>query len=205
MKKKLTALSALASAGLLLSGCGKPAEKAAAPESAKPATVGLPPKQVADMLHAVMAADRTVYAKKVINRLVKEHKVIKATEYFEDEKTLPLPAQMFRMGAELVTEKNIGFTYGLLSEWPVNKQHAPKTEMEKKGLEFIKENEGTEPFYGEETLGGVKYFTALYADIGVAAACVDCHNEHKDSPKRDFKLGDVMGGVMLRIPIGDES
>ena len=205
MKKKLTALSAIASAGLLLSGCGKPAETAATEEPAKPAAIGLPPKQVADMLHAVMAADRTIYAKKVINRLVKEHKVIKASEYFEDEKALPLPAQMFRMGAELVTEKDIGFTYGLLSEWPVNKQHAPKTEMEKKGLEFIKNNEGTEPFYGEETLGGVKYFTALYADIGVAAACVDCHNEHKDSPKRDFKLGDVMGGVMLRIPIGDES
>lgn len=205
MKKKLTVLTAIASAGVLLSGCGGKPTATAEAAPAAPALSGLPPKQVADMLHAVMASDRTVYAKKVINRLVKEEKVIKASEYYEDEKALPLPAQMFRMGAELVTEKDIGFTYGLLSEWPVNKQHAPKTEMEKQGLEFIKNNGGTEPFYGEETLGGVKYFTALYADIGVAAACVDCHNEHKDSPKRDFKLGDVMGGVMLRIPIGDES
>ena len=62
-------------------------EPPAPPAAAAPS--GLAPKQVADMLHAVMAADRTVYAKKVINRLVKEHKVIKASEYYEDEKALP--------------------------------------------------------------------------------------------------------------------
>lgn len=200
--KRTPLILTLASVALvvLASGCGK--SSAPAPAAGPP---GLAPKQVADMLHAVMAADRTTYARKVINRLVKEEKVIKASEHYEDDKALPLPAQMFRMGAELVTDKDIGFTYGLLSEWPINKQHAPKTDMEKKGLEFIKTNGGTEPYYGEETLGGQKYFTALYADIGVAAACVDCHNDHKDSPKSDFKMGDVMGGVMIRIPVGSDS
>lgn len=201
MKRKLIALPGMLAAALIAAGCGQ--SEAPAPAAAAPS--GLQPEQVADMLHAVMASDRTIYAKKVINRLVKEDKVIKASEHYEDDKALPLPAQMFRMGAELVTAKDMGFSYGLLSEWPINKQHAPKTEMEKQGLAFIKENGGTEPFYGEETLGDQKYFTALYADVGVAAACVDCHNEHKDSPKTDFKLGDVMGGVMIRIPVAKDS
>ena len=26
-------------------------------------------------------------------------------------------------------------------------------------------------------------------------------NAHKDSPRRDFKLGDVMGSVVIRIPL----
>jgi hypothetical protein len=30
---------------------------------------------------------------------------------------------------------------------------------------------------------------------------VSCHNAHKDSPRTDFKLNDVMGGVVLRIPM----
>jgi hypothetical protein len=30
---------------------------------------------------------------------------------------------------------------------------------------------------------------------------VTCHNGHKDSPRTDFKEGDVLGGVVLRIPI----
>ncbi len=47
----------------------------------------------------------------------------------------------------------------------------------------------------------MNYFTAVYADVAVAPVCTSCHNEHKDSPKRDFKLGDVMGGVVIRIPL----
>ena len=166
------------------------------------------------MLHAVMKADRTVYTKQVVNRLVKEQKVqimnpkTEASEKFgasEQWKTehgkLPLPAQMFRMGAEGVAAKDVGFTYSLLSKWPVNKQNEAKTEIETKGLEAVDASKGKKPFYGEETLGGKKYFTAVYADVAVAAACIDCHNEHKDSPRRDFKLGDVMGGVVIRIPM----
>ena len=107
---------------------------------------------------------------------------------------------MFRMGAEMVSDKKVGFTYSLLSMWPVNKQNKPKTDIEKAGLKFVAENKGKN-YYGEETLGGTKYFTAVYADTGVAPACVKCHNGHKDSPRKDFKLGDVMGGVVLRIPM----
>ena len=45
------------------------------------------------------------------------------------------------------------------------------------------------------------YFTAVYPDKAVAEACVSCHNHHKDTPKRDFKLDDVMGGVVVRIAL----
>lgn len=168
--------------------------------SSSNATSGITPQTMADSLHAVMAADRTVYTKKVVNRLVKEDKVIKASEHWEDDKALPLPAQMFRFGAEMVAEKGAPFSYSLLSLWPINKQNAPKTDVEKDGLQFIADNPG-QNYYKEEELGGVKYFTAVYPDPAVAPACVDCHNDHKDTPKSDFKIGDVMGGVVIRIPL----
>ena len=57
------------------------------------------------------------------------------------------------------------------------------------------------PFYGTETLGGVDYFTAVYSDVAVAEACVNCHNAHVDSPRDDFAVGDTMGGVVIRIPM----
>jgi hypothetical protein len=47
----------------------------------------------------------------------------------------------------------------------------------------------------------VNYYTAFYADVAVAEACTSCHNDHKDSPKTDFEGGDVMGGVVIRIPM----
>ena len=163
------------------------------------------PKVMSDALHLVMDSDRAVYTKKIVNRLVKKEKVIKASEHFEDDKALVLPAQMFRFGSELASKRaeklpDVEFTYSLQSIWPINKQNAPKTQAEKDGLKFVAENKGKN-YYTTEKLGGQNYFTAVYADTGVAPVCVSCHNDHKDSPRRDFKLGDVMGGVVIRIPV----
>ncbi len=162
-------------------------------------------KAMADALHLVMDSDRSVYTKKIVNRLVKKEKVIKASEHFEDEKALVLPAQMFRFGSELAAKRaekldDVNFSYTLQSLWPINKQNAPKTEAEKAGLKYVAENKGKN-YYTTEKLGGVNYFTAVYADTGVAPVCVSCHNEHPDTPKKDFKIGDVMGGVVIRIPV----
>jgi len=163
---------------------------------------GLPLKDAADMLHAVMEADRTVYTRVVIQRLTLQDKVITASEHYADEKALPLPAQMFRLGAETAAEKTNKFSYSLLSLTPINKQNNARTDIERKGLEAVANKKG-ENFYGEEQLGGKRYFTAVYPDAAIAEACVKCHNGHKDSPRRDFKLGDVMGGVVIRIPVSD--
>lgn len=165
-------------------------------------TTGITPQQMTDALHAVMESDRTVYTKNVVNRLQNKEQVIKASEHWEDDKALPLPAQMFRMGSEMVASKNAGFTYSLLSKWPVNKQNKATTDLEAKGLDFVADpmNKG-KPFYGEERLGDKMYFTAVYADTAVVEACITCHNGHKDSPRRDFQLGDVMGGVVIRVPL----
>lgn len=175
---------------LVIAGCG----------GGKESSSGISPQSMADALHSVMKADRTVYTKLIVNRLVKEEKVITASEHWKDEKALVLPAQMFRYGAEMVAETNTDFNYSLLSLWPVNKQNKPKTEVEKTGLKFVVDNPGKN-YYGEEVLGGIRYFTGVYADTGVAPACISCHNDHKDSPRTDFKLGDVMGGVVIRIPL----
>ncbi len=192
-KPILIAGAVLATAGL--SGCNDSKEEAA----------GISPKTMADALHLVMDSDRAVYTKKIVNRLAAKEKVIKASEHFEDEKALVLPAQMFRFGAEMVAEKaeknpDINFTYSLQSLWPINKQNAPKTEAEKTGLKYVADNPG-QNYYTEEKLGDTTYFTAVYADTAVAPVCASCHNEHKDTPRTDFKIGDVMGGVVIRIPI----
>jgi hypothetical protein len=176
-------------AGTLALGVG-----AAAAQSA-----GWSYQEIADSLHVIMESDRTVYTRLIVNRLQNEEKVIKASEHWKDDKALVLPAQMFRYGAEMVQEKGAGFTYALLSTWAVNKQNLPKTPVEKEGLEAVVKTGA--PYYKEETLAGKKYFTAVYPDKAVAKACVTCHNDHKDSPKRDFKMGDVMGGVVLRLPL----
>jgi hypothetical protein len=189
----LAVLLAAVTGTTFLTGCNKP-------QAVLPAA-GFTPKQMADGLFTVMSSDRAVYTKQVVNRLQNEEKVLKASEHWKDEKALPLPAQMFRMGAETVAEKKPGFTYALLSLWPINKQNAPKTDAEKAGLQFVADSKGATNYYTEEVLGGKKYYTAVYADVAVSPACVKCHNGHDDSPKTDFALNDVMGGVVIRLPL----
>lgn len=92
------------------------------------------------------------------------------------------------------------FSYALLSLNPINKKNGPGTDLEKEGLEYVAENPG-ENFYGEEELGGDTYFAAVYPDYAVVEACIDCHNNHKDSPRSDLEVGDVMGGIVIRIPV----
>ncbi|MEJ2142761.1 MAG: DUF3365 domain-containing protein [Gammaproteobacteria bacterium] len=188
MNFKTISIVSMLGIATVLAGCGETK------------TSGIEPKSMADALHSVMEADRTVYTKLIVNRLVKEEKVIKASEHWKDDKALVLPAQMFRYGAERVSEKGSDFSYSLLSLWPVNKQNKPKTDVEKTGLKYIADNPGKN-YYSEETLGEQKYYTAIYPDIAVAPACTSCHNAHKDSPRTDFKIGDVMGGVVIRIPM----
>lgn len=188
--KSMTLLGGIVGSLFLLNACSDAESKVA----------GIDPQIMADSLFSVMEADRTVYTRLIINRLAKEEKVVKASEHWKDEKALVLPAQMFRYGAERVAEKGAKFSYSLLSLWPVNKQNSPKTDVEKTGLQYIADNPGKN-YYTEEELGGAKYFTAVYPDIAVAPACISCHNKHKDSPRSDFKIGEVMGGVVIRIPM----
>ncbi|MDE0454206.1 MAG: DUF3365 domain-containing protein [Gammaproteobacteria bacterium] len=162
------------------------------------AAQGIPYAKVADMLYRVMSADREVYTRLVVQRLTVDEEILTASEHFEDEAALPLPAQMFRFGAETVMDNTEDFSYALLSLDPINSNNGPVTELEREGLQFVAENPD-ENFYGEEELGGERYFAAVYADRAVAEACIECHNNHRDSPRTGLEVGDVMGGVVIRI------
>ncbi len=186
---------------LSLAGCSGSAE---APGDSREAASGVSHKSFADAVHAVMMADRTVYATHVVTRLKKQEAPVSPSEYWEDEEhTIPLPAQMFRMGATLVSEDSTaGFSYALKSKWPLNEQNKPKSDVEVEALDFLVDHPG-ENFYGKEELGGTEYFIAAYADRAVAEACWSCHNEHSNrlDTYPEFKKDDVMGGVIVRIPM----
>lgn len=193
---------------LLLSGCGSSSGDLSSPEidPALPSSLssGISPTRFADAVHAVMMADRTVYARHVVTRLKKQEAPVGPSEYWQDEEhTIPLPAQMFRMGAELVNESpDAGFTYSLKSLWPLNPQNKAANSTEVEGLEFIAANP-EKNFYSEEEIAGQRYFTAVYADKAVAQACWNCHNGHanRGDDYPEFEEGDVMGGVVVRLPL----
>jgi hypothetical protein len=163
------------------------------------ATAGIPPETVADYLHAVVEADRTFYTIQVVERLQKRGKMV-ASEDWRVSHTLPLPAQFLMESSELAVKTGTKVRYRLIGLWPINPQNGPATEFERKGLEDVRMNPERR-YSGMITSGGERYFQAVYADRAVTQACIGCHNVHPKSPKRDFKLNDVMGGVMITIPL----
>ena len=184
-------------AALASTSCQKETPKAApAPQP----EVTFKPQEMADALHAVIAADREVYALHVAQRLQGDEKLIKASANWREEKALPLPEQLLRMGSEAVQQKGAEFHYVLRSLWPINPKNGAETATEKAGLESVAAHPETN-YYSGESLGGRRYFTAVYPDRALAQVCVDCHNQNVASPKKDFKVGDVMGGIVVRVPL----
>jgi Protein of unknown function (DUF3365) len=159
----------------------------------------LPVETVADYLYALIEADREVYTKHVVERMQSKGVVV-ASENWEEKNTLPLPAQFLMESGRVVARKGLGVQYRLISLWPINKRNGPSSEFEKIGLGTILTHP-TKPYTAFVKEGGTRYFQAVYPDLAVAQACIGCHNSHPDSPKRDFKINDVMGGLIISIPL----
>ncbi|MFO0731262.1 MAG: hypothetical protein U0361_09770 [Nitrospiraceae bacterium] len=60
-----------------------------------PPPSGIAPEKVADYVHAVLEADRTIYTNHVVNRMQAKG-IVSAAEHWENENALPLPAQFLQ-------------------------------------------------------------------------------------------------------------
>ncbi len=164
--------------------------------------VSLSPKVVADYIHAVIAADRALYTTHVVERM-QENRIVISAEAWKQRKALPLPAQMLLMGGRVVEMGGSGLRYRLASLWPIYEENGPSTTFEEEGLKVVAENPD-QVYSGVIMRGNQRFFKAIYADRAVSKACVDCHNGHLLTSKRDFKLGDVMGGIIISFPLPSE-
>jgi hypothetical protein len=164
-----------------------------------PQPVGIPPEKVAGYVHAVLQADRTIYTTHVVNRL-QQKGVVAAAEHWEQDNALPLPAQFLQHSGRLVAESGQGIRYRLIGLSPIYQRNGPATDFERKALETLNRAPDA-PVTGIVSSGRKQYFQAIYPDRAVSAACVNCHNSHPLSPKRDFKLNDVMGAIAITIPL----
>ena len=162
---------------------------------------GIPPETVADYIHAVVEADRTFYTIHVVERMQKGKGAIAAEDWRAKKNVLPLPAQFLMEASDLAAKTGAHVRYRLISLWPINPHNGPDGESEKKGLEAVRQHPERSATSTVE-VGRQSYFQAIYADRAVSQACIDCHNAHPQSPKKDFKLNEVMGGLVIEIPLG---
>jgi len=158
-------------------------------------------RKMADSLHAVIAADREAYSRIVVQRLAfDQNRQVAVGEDWREQDVLPVHAQLMREAGTGLQKAGAEFSYALRSLWPINTSHGPQTEVEQAALEFLAQHPD-QRYYTEETLGGRSYFTAIYPDRATLPSCVECHNRHPRSPRRDFKAQDIMGAIVVRVPL----
>lgn len=162
--------------------------------------INLPMDTVAEYIHAIIEADRDLYTRHVVERMQTKGIVV-ASENWEETNTLPLPAQFLLDSGRQISKKGLGMQYRLISLWPINKRNVAGNALQSIGLGTIL-TQPNRPYTGVTRVGNTRYYEAVYADLAVSQACIGCHNAHPDSPKRDFKLNDVMGAIVISIQLG---
>jgi hypothetical protein len=163
-------------------------------------SINIPIETVVDYIHAVIAADREVYTKHAMERMQMKG-VVAVAEKYEEKNTLPLPAQFLLESGRHLGKMGVGVQYRLISSWPINKRNIAANALENIGLGHVA-TDPDRPYKGVTKVGDTRYFEAIYADRAVTLSCAGCHNAHPDSPKRDFKLNDVMGAIVVSIQLG---
>ena len=162
-----------------------------------PASV--PARVVADLLHAVIMAHRNFYTIHIVNPLLQEG-IVDVSEDWRAKHALPLPVQLLQETSEMAELAGVDVHYHLISHWPINKANAPVTDFERRGLEAV-QADPTQPYSNTFVGASGRRFGTVYADLAVTRVCIDCHNTHSKSPRSDFNVGDVMGGLVISFPL----
>ncbi len=138
---------------------------------------------------------RTLYTKGIVGAGKKQG--LKFDEDWQDEniEAGPLPALFLRGISSDIRKSKVPLGLYLGSDFPIN---ASNKFQGKQATLFdkIKKDRKPQHFYEEDQ----KLHTSMFADLAVAAPCVNCHNDHKSTTKTDWKLGDVMGATTWQYP-----
>lgn len=148
---------------------------------------------------------RDHYSERIINRLDKK-KVHVTLDWAERNDALPLPAPYLIDIGDYISAGTSGMKVQLhgLHPW---RPRPPKDEFQKRALSILTERaqQGkTNLSYHEfpETTGSrsLRYAKAQI----MKESCVKCHNNSKESPKRDWKVGDLVGILEVTRPLDRE-
>ena len=142
---------------------------------------------------------RNFYSSKLLP-IVRQHSDLAITHDYKDRKAaLPIPATLTLDLVEDVAKSNPEMNLRLVSRYPFPWRQISLDAFESEALTELQARGGDEFLRVEETPRGMALRYA--APIRLEASCVGCHNGHPDSPKRDWKEGDVRGIQVMSLSL----
>lgn len=154
-------------------------------------------KLQADEISTLASGIRAYYADNVIARLqAADGQAVYSENYRQVHGGIPIPATLsIELGALFDNAHSDGrISYQFLSDYPFAKRLShPLDRFEAEAIRSFRADPQRRIFteLSGHGLGPSAYRMAT--PVLMRQACVTCHNSHPDSPKRDWKVGDVRG------------
>jgi len=147
-----------------------------------------------------IATLRTFYADEVVSRARKAGMRVDF-DYASKENTLPLPTTFVKVLGEEIQKAYPGTLVRLYSHHPFPHRMANEKydAFEQEAITAVEKDPQT-TFYRMEEFNGRLSMRYAVADV-MRASCVGCHNTHPQSPRTDWKEGDVRGVVEVVVPV----
>ncbi len=150
-------------------------------------------RQAGDM-NSLITSVRGFYSKNVVGRiLASPGTTTQVVHNYQDiPGAIPIPATLSLELGKVINEQQANITYRFVSDYPFKgRAPHPLDDFEQHALAALRKDPAQRPTDVSWSL-----FTdrvRLVTPILMAQACVNCHNSNPDSPKHDWKVGDVRG------------
>ena len=176
----------------ILAACESLPEETETTESSKLYSI----EEAFEMVATENDVARTLYTKAIVGAGKKNG--LKFDEDWEKDhiEAGPLPALFLRGIASDIRKKGevpLGLFLG--SDFPIRKSNKFSGKQAELFAEMRKDSV-PKYFYDEES----QLYTAMFPDFAVAAPCVNCHNDHPETTKTDWVLGDIQGATTWTYP-----
>ena len=136
---------------------------------------------------------RAFYGSEVVGRVLKADRPVTATHnYREVSGAIPIPATLSIELGKLISAHDGTVKYRFISDLPFNGREPHALDgFEQNAIATLREKP-KEPVV--EVSGSIfDRQVRIATPVTMGPVCVSCHNTHPDSPKRDWKVGDVRG------------
>lgn len=159
-------------------------------------------RQASD-LNSVISSVRGYYASNVVGRVLAHPDNVKVVHDYESTPgAIPIPATLSLELGKVIGSQQSNITYRFVSDYPFKNRTPHQLDaFERDALAALRADSAENVVSG--TAGLFSDSVRLVAPVVMGQACVACHNSHPESPKRDWKVGDVRGiqEVMITQPI----
>jgi adenylate cyclase len=145
----------------------------------------------ADEFSSMIDSIRNYYASNVVGRVLAHgEKTQVLPNYTEVPGAIPIPATLSLELGGLISNANTQFRF--FSDYPFkNRATHAFDAFERRALENLRQDPNARLYDVSGSIFDRR--VRLVTPILMAAPCVNCHNSHPDSPRRDWKVGDVRG------------